>query len=224
MTLRVRLKICCIKSAEEAQIAARAGADALGLVGPMPSGPGTISYDEARHIAKTVAPPVSRWLLCSETSATGLIDAADQAGVDTLQIVRHLDPSVLQTLARQRPHLRRVQVIHVEDEGTLKRISDYDAHANAFLLDSGKPGGATETLGGTGDTHDWGISARFVAASRRPVMLAGGLNAGNIGQAIRAVRPYGIDLCSGVRSGDELDENKLTTFITALRQAEQDLS
>ncbi|WP_300527105.1 phosphoribosylanthranilate isomerase [Maricaulis sp.] len=222
--MRVRLKICCIKSAEEARLASAAGADALGLVGPMPSGPGTISYEQARHIARTVAPPVSRWLLSSETSAAGLIDAADQAGVDTLQIVRHLDPQILEELAGRRPHLRRVQVIHVEDEGALSLIGAYEAVTDAFLLDSGKPGAATETLGGTGDTHDWEISARFVAATQRPVMLAGGLNASNIADAVRTVRPYGIDLCSSVRSGDELDENKLTAFISALRQAEQDLS
>jgi phosphoribosylanthranilate isomerase len=222
--MRVRLKICCIKSPDEARRAALAGADALGLVGPMPSGPGTISYEDARHIARSVAPPVSRWLLSSETRTADLIDAADQAGVDTLQIVRHLDPQVLEELAYKRPHLRRVQVIHVEDEGALDLIEAYQDHANAFLLDSGKPSAATETLGGTGDTHDWDISARFVAATERPVMLAGGLNAGNIAQAVRTVRPYGVDLCSSVRTGDELDDNKLTTFITALRQAEQDLS
>ncbi|WP_300552100.1 phosphoribosylanthranilate isomerase [Maricaulis sp.] len=222
--MRVRLKICCIKSSDEARRAVLAGADALGLVGPMPSGPGTISYDDARHIAGTIAPPVSRWLLSSETSASDLIDAADQAGVDTLQIVRQLDPQGLEELARKRPHLRRVQVIHVEDEGALDLIRDYEAHADAFLLDSGKPAAATETLGGTGDTHDWDISARFVAATERPVILAGGLNARNIARAVRTVRPYGVDLCSSVRTSDELDDNKLNTFITALRQAEQDFS
>ena len=98
-------------------------------------------------------------------------------------------------------------------------IAAYAPFVDAFLLDSGKPGAAIPTLGGTGDVHDWDISAAFVAASPRPVFLAGGLTAANVGAAIARVRPFGVDLCSGVRTDDRLDAAKLAAFVGAVRQA-----
>lgn len=203
-------------------MAAAAGADILGLVGPMPSGPGTISYDDARAIASSLPADVEPWLLTSETTAEALAAASDQSGVSQLQIVRHVDPAQLQMLRADRPGLKLVQVIHVEGEGALARIEAYEPHVDAFLLDSGKPGGAVETLGGTGDVHDWSISARFIAATDKPVMLAGGLNAANVQDAVSRVQPHGVDLCSSLRQEDALDCKLLQDFVRALRLADQE--
>ncbi|MBO6795783.1 phosphoribosylanthranilate isomerase [Maricaulis sp.] len=222
MAVRTRLKVCCIKSVGEARMAVAAGADILGLVGPMPSGPGTITYAQARSIAAELPDTVEPWLLTSETTATTLAAAAEESGVSNLQIVRHLDPDELERLRSSRPELKLVQVIHVEDEGALGLISRYERHIDAFLLDSGKPSAAIETLGGTGDVHDWSISARFVAATNKPVMLAGGLKAGNVLDAVRRVRPYGVDLCSSLRQEDALDAELLQEFVQALRLADQE--
>lgn len=219
---RTRLKICCIKSVAEAHLAAAAGADILGLVGPMPSGPGTITYAQARVIASDLPGAVEPWLLTSETTARALDAAAEETGVKQLQIVRHVDPAQLQTLRAKRPDLKLIQVIHVEGEGALEKIKAYEPHVDAFLLDSGKPGGAVETLGGTGDVHDWSISARFVAATDRPVMLAGGLNAANVQDAVSRVQPHGVDLCSSLRQEDALDPKLLQDFVQALRLADQE--
>ena len=90
---------------------------------------------------------------------------------------------------------------------------------DAWRLDSGNRTLPVKELGGTGRTHDWGLSARIVAEAGVPVFLAGGLCAGNVGQAIRSVRPYGVDLCSGVRTGDALDERKLLAFMEAVEAA-----
>jgi len=131
--MRTRIKICCIASKDEADQAIAAGADALGLVAKMPSGPGPIA---------------------------------------------------------------------------------------SFLLDSGRPNAAIPELGGTGRAHDWNISAAFVKASPKPVFLAGGLTAGNVSDAIRQIRPFGVDLCSGVRTAGRLDPAKLRAFVAAVRQAD----
>lgn len=213
--MRTRIKVCCIASMAEAQLAIAAGADALGLVGAMPSGPGPIADALIAEIAARVPPGISRFLLTSETRAEAIADHAVRCGTDTVQIVSHIDPGESARLARLLPHVRRVQVIHVEDGGALDRIRLYAPHVHAFLLDSGRPGAATPELGGTGRVHDWAISAAFVAAAPVPVWLAGGLNAGNAAAAIDRVRPFGLDLCSGVRTAHRLDPARLAAFMAA---------
>jgi phosphoribosylanthranilate isomerase len=76
-------------------------------------------------------------------------------------------------------------------------------------------------LGGTGRIHDWAVSRRVVEAVREPVFLAGGLNPGNVGDAIRSVRPFGVDVCSGLRTAGRLDDAKLTDFMAAVAAADE---
>lgn len=198
-------------------MAVAAGADALGLVSAMPTGPGPIPEDAIAAIAATVPPPVEPFLLTAHADADAIADQARRLGVRTVQLVRHVDPAVHARLRREAPGLRLVQVIHVEDEGALDLIAPYAATAAAFLLDSGRP--SASELGGTGRAHDWAVSAEFVRRSPRPVFLAGGLHAGNAAEAIRTVRPYGLDLCSGVRTGGALDPERLSAFVEAVRAA-----
>lgn len=214
---QTRIKICCISSPDEARLAIAAGADALGLVGAMPSGPGPISDELIRAIVETVPPPIATFLLTSRTSADDIIDHVRYCGANTVQIVNHVYPKVHEALSREMPSVRRVQVIHVEDASALTLISDYADHVDAFLLDSGKPSAPVVELGGTGRTHDWGISAEFVRQSPKPVFLAGGLNPLNVVHAIRNVQPFGIDVCSGLRTDGSLDADKLTQFVKAVR-------
>jgi phosphoribosylanthranilate isomerase len=219
-----RIKVCCMASIAEMQMAIAAGADAVGLVAAMPSGPGPIADDLIAEIAARVPPPVAAFLLTSETNADAIADHVRRTGVPVVQIVSHIEPIESARLAMLLPQTRRVQVIHVEDRGALAMITAYAPHVHAFLLDSGKPGAAIPTLGGTGDVHDWDISAAFVTASPVPVFLAGGLTPANVGAAIARVRPWGVDLCSGVRSGGALDPTKLGPFIAAVRAADQGLA
>jgi len=213
--MRTRVKICCIASPEEAAMAIVAGADALGLVARMPSGPGPIADDAIAAIAAQVPPPVATFLLTAETSADAIAAHVQATGVTTVQIVSHIEPAQSVRLAQMLPKLRRVQVIHVEGADALDLIPAYAPHVHAFLLDSGRP--AAAELGGTGRTHDWSISAAFVQASPVPVFLAGGLTAANVGEAIAQVRPFGVDVCSGVRTDGGLDRAKLQAFMAAVR-------
>ncbi len=89
-------------------------------------------------------------------------------------------------------------------------------HVDAILLDSGNPKAQIKTLGGTGNVHDWKISKELVHAVKVPVFLAGGLHAGNVKEAIAIVKPFGVDVCSGVRTNGILDEIKLRHFVSAV--------
>lgn len=192
------------------------GADALGLVGEMPSGPGIIDDSAAREIAASTPPGVETFLLTSRVTASDITDHVRRCGTTTVQIVRHIDPDEYPALIEQLPATRRVQVIHVEDRSCLQLMEHYQAFVHAFLLDSGRPNAAIAEFGGTGRAHDWEISAEFVAKSAKPVYLAGGLNPGNAHAAISTVNPFGVDLCSGVRTNDKLNPTLLDQFTQAV--------
>ena len=217
--MRTRVKICCIANLAEAQMAIEAGADALGLVGPMPSGPGVITLDQASAIAQAAPPPVATFFLTSAQSAEDILEQAAQVRPTAVQIVRHIDPIESEKLAKLAPSLRRVQVIHVEDKRALDLIEVYAPFVHGFLLDSGRPSAPTAELGGTGRVHDWRLSRRIVKKSTLPVFLAGGLKPQNANRAIQEVGAFGLDLCSGVRSEGKLDSDKLRAFMKAVRDA-----
>jgi len=214
-----RLKICCISSHAEAALAIQAGADALGLVGDMPSGPGIIPDATIRSIALEVPAGVCAFLLTRECTASAIAAHVERCAVSTVQIVNHVEPQELERLREMLPSLRIVQVIHVEDTAALDLLGRYEASVHAFLLDSGSPGASVPLLGGTGRVHDWSVSAEFVRRARRPVFLAGGLTPSNVAEAIHTVRPFGLDICSGVRTDGRLDAAKLSAYVQAVQSA-----
>ena len=218
--MRTRVKICCLSSLGEARLAIAAGADALGLVAEMPSGPGPISDELAGVIAASVPPPVTAFLLTSREDGEAVAAHARAVGVTAVQIVRHLEPREHAAIRRADPRLRIIQVVHVEDEGSLDLARAYAETADALLLDSGRPGADVAELGGTGRAHDWSLSRRIVEATDRPVFLAGGLHPGNVAEAIARVRPFGVDVCSGLRPQGRLDAGRLAAFIAAVRRAD----
>jgi len=220
LNMRTKVKICCIANDAEAQMAASAGADLIGLVGPMPTGPGVLSLEECRPIVAAAPASVVPVLLTSADTGAAIADQISQTGVRAVQIVRHVDPEVHHVLQELVPDCQRLQVIHVEGPEALALIPVYVDLVDAFLLDSGKAG--TDELGGTGRTHDWSVSAEFVTRSGKPVYLAGGLTPSNVAEAVRMVQPYGVDLCSGLREGGPfgaLNSDKLAAFMTALEEA-----
>jgi phosphoribosylanthranilate isomerase len=210
------LKICCMATIAEAQAAVAAGASAIGVVGPMPSGAGIITLDRAREICLAMAGQVHCFLLSSATTAEALIAEADFTGADTLQIVDHVDEAVRLAIAAARPALKIVQVVHIESGASIDWGVDAARTSHMLLLDSGSFTGPVKELGGTGRVHDWSLSAKLVAASPVPCLLAGGIGAHNAARALAAVRPFGLDLCSSVRTSDLLDHIKLHALTVAL--------
>lgn len=213
---RPRIKICCIKSPAEAQLAIACGASALGLVSAMPSGPGVISEEEIARIARRVPPPVATFLLTSEHSAAAIVAQQRRCRTNTLQLCDHLPVAVYPHLRDQLPGIALVQVVHVADRASVDYAIAAAAHVDALLLDSGNPALNVKELGGTGRTHDWTLSRRIRDAVGIPLFLAGGLNATNVVEAIAVVEPFGLDLCSGVRTNDQLDPVKLRAFFAAI--------
>jgi phosphoribosylanthranilate isomerase len=217
---RIRIKICCIQSEAEARLAIAQGADALGLVGTMPSGPGPIEDELIAAIAARVPPPLATFLLTSETEAEAIIDHARRCRTNTLQLVDRIADEVYPRLRQALPGIKLVQVIHVRGEEAFAEAVAAAVHADALLLDSGRPHAPIKVLGGTGRVHDWAVSRRIVEAVTCPVFLAGGLRAANVGAAIATVRPFGVDVCTGVRRADySLDPEKLEAFVGAVAAA-----
>jgi phosphoribosylanthranilate isomerase len=212
---RPRVKICCISSAEEASLAVRYGASALGLVSAMPSGPGVIEDNLIREIAATVPPGVATFLLTSAQDADTIIAQQRHAGVNTLQICDWLTGGSYEDIRDALPGIKLVQVIHVTGPESLDEARMVATQVDAVLLDSGNQSLAVKELGGTGRVHDWAISRAIRAAIDIPLYLAGGLNADNVAEAIDAVRPFALDICSGVRTDGWLDEAKLSAFMRA---------
>lgn len=213
--MRPRVKVCCISSREEAELAIAHGASALGLVSEMPSGPGVISEEEIAKIAAKVPPPVSTFLLTSLRDVEGIAEQVRRCGTNTVQLCDSIDGNH-ERLRRSLPGVKIVQVIHVVGPESVDDARDAARGVDAILLDSGNPALAVKELGGTGRTHDWALSKQIVDSVDRPVFLAGGLNSVNVSEAIEAVRPFGLDLCSGVRTNGFLDGSKLSDFFAKI--------
>ncbi len=215
---RPKIKICCIQSVAEARLAVAHGADAPGLVSAMPSGAGIIADERLiPEIAATVPPPVATFLLTSLTDTDAIIAQHRRCRTSTIQLVDALTRGTHTDLRAALPGIRLVQVIHVLDESSAAEALAAAPHVDALLLDSGNPHLAVKQLGGTGRTHNWALSRRIVEKSGKPVFLAGGLRAENVAAAWDAVRPWGFDICSGVRTPDDhLDERRLAAFVAAV--------
>lgn len=213
--MQPKVKICCISSVEEARIAVEHGASALGLVARMPSGPGPIADDLILSIARTVPPPIATFMLTSETAAQAIIAHHRRTLTNTIQIVDELAEGSYEEIKRELPTIKLVQVIHVIDESSVDEAIRIAASVDALLLDSGNPKAAIKELGGTGRVHNWGLSRKIVEQSKVPVFLAGGITADNVKKAIDEVNPFGIDLCSSVRTNGKLDPTKLERFFAA---------
>ncbi len=213
------IKICCINSIAEVHMAIEAGASALGLVGPMPSGPGVITDELIFEIARATPPPIATFLLTSETSVVEIIKHHQRTHTNTIQLVDALKVGTYKELRLALPGIKLVQVIHVQDEESVAEAIAAAEMVDAILLDSGNPKLQVKELGGTGRTHNWQLSRKIRGSIAVPVFLAGGLNALNIQQAISEVQPFGIDLCNGVRTGGRLDRDKLDHFVSLVRQS-----
>ena len=213
---RPRVKICCISSIDEARIAIEHGASALGLVGHMPSGPGVIADELICQIAKIVPPPISTFLLTSETKPQDIIAHYRRAQTSTIQIVDELEKRAYKLLRNELPNVKLVQVIHVIDDNSIQEAIEISNYVDAILLDSGNPNLTVKELGGTGRTHNWELSSEIRKSIPIPLFLAGGLNKDNVRLAIEKVGPFGLDLCSGVRTNGKLDPQKLHEFFNAI--------
>ncbi len=218
-TPRPRVKICCIASAEEAALAVEAGASALGLVSQMPSGPGVIGDELIAEISRSVPPSIGTFLLTSRQSVSEVVEQQRVCRTNTVQLCDHLTVGTHRELKQALPGISIVQVIHVTGSESIEQAVRIAPHVDAILLDSGNQNLVVKELGGTGRTHDWSLSRAIRERIGVPLFLAGGLTPVNVQTAIHAVGAFGLDLCSGVRTGGILDSAKLNAFFAAVQSA-----
>jgi phosphoribosylanthranilate isomerase len=184
----------------------------------MPSGPGVVDDELAAQIVRVTPPPIATFMLTSELTAEDIVAHQQRVGANTIQLVDALPTGTYGQLRAALPDIKVVQVIHVIDERSLEEaLQAVQEGADALLLDSGNPNLAVKELGGTGRVHNWQVSRRIVEQSPVPVFLAGGLNPANVREAVEQVQPFGLDICSGVRTNGQLDERKLDAFMRALQ-------
>jgi len=217
----LRIKICCISSIAEAQMAVKYGANAVGLVSAMPSGPGVIPDDRIAEIVPHIPPGVDSVLLTCARDEQTIVAQQRRFGVNTLQLVDNVDEETLKEVRAALPGIGLVRVIHVTGPEAIDDALRFGPLVDGLLLDSGNPKAAVRVLGGTGRVHDWAISRAIVEKSPVPVYLAGGLRPENVADAVRQVRPYGIDVCSGVRVDWKLNEARLAEFVRSAREAQR---
>ena len=216
-TLTPRVKICCISSVAEAALAVECGASALGLVSHMPSGPGVISDEQIGEIATTVPPAIGTFLLTARQSVADIIKQQRFCRTNTIQICDYLTHGTHRELKAALPGISIVQVVHVTGPDSVEEAAQVAPYVDAILLDSGNQKLAVKELGGTGRTHDWSLSRAIRERIGTPLFLAGGLTPDNVARAIEDVGPFGLDLCSSVRTDGKLDASKLQRFFAAVR-------
>ncbi len=202
-------------------MAVEAGASAVGLVSHMPSGPGVITDALIAEIAATLPPAIGTFLLTSRQSVDEIVAQQRFCRTNAIQICDHLTRGTHRQLKEALPGISIVQVIHVTGPESVDEAVSVAPHVDAILLDSGDQKLAVKELGGTGRTHDWRLSREIRERVSVPLFLAGGLTPENVGQAIRDVGPFAVDVCSGVRTDVRLDAGKVSRFFAALRSLSQ---
>jgi len=202
----VRIKICGITNLEDARLAAELGAHALGFIF-YPKSPRAVAPDAAREIIRNLPPLVMTVGVFVDEEAELVRETAERAGLDWVQLHGQESPEYCRSLGR-----RVIKGFRIKDQGSLSPLPDYRDAVQAFLLDTYKAG----TAGGTGETFDWMLARQAVALW--PIILAGGLNPENIGQAIKVAQPAAVDVASGVEtSPGKKDPEKIRAFFGAIR-------
>jgi phosphoribosylanthranilate isomerase len=192
-------------------LAVEAGADAVGfLVGIRHLTEDSLVPTIAKHLVSQTPPFVNTVMVTHLVHANEILDLHDTLLTSTIQLHDELDPQEIETIRTARPHLTLIKAIHVVDDTAIEAAEIFAPYVDALLLDSR----TAERIGGTGLSHDWNISQRIVASASKPVILAGGLNPSNVAEAIRKVKPYGVDVNSGVDDAEgKKDGAKLHDFI-----------
>ncbi|WP_417498871.1 phosphoribosylanthranilate isomerase [Methylophaga sp.] len=204
--MRTRVKICGITRQQDADFAAESGADAIGLVFYPPS-PRAISFAQANTITANLAPFVSKVALFVDPDKDLVSRCLDELSVDILQF--HGDESPDFCHQFEMPYLKAVRM---RDGVNIQEVADDYSTASALLLDTYQPG----LPGGTGKTFDWSQISRI----DKPIILAGGLHASNVLQAIHQVQPYAVDVSGGVESDKGIKSHeKISTFMREVANA-----
>lgn len=212
----VRVKVSCIRSPEEAGLAVSFGAAAIGVASGVPGSTEELGDDQVAAITASVRDDIGTFLLTALEDPEEIAAKASRCGVNTVQLWEPLAPEAYIELRRAAPGLSIAQSVHVVDESAVEQARELAGVADALVLGSTNPEPPFRWTSPHGRTHDWEISRRIVEFAQIPVILSGGLTARNVADAVRLVRPYGVEVCSSVRSDGKLDTSLLVQFLEAL--------
>jgi phosphoribosylanthranilate isomerase len=207
-----RAKICGVTNAADRDAVVAAEADAVGVVVDVPvETPREIDAERAADLVAGTPPFVSTVLVTMPSAVESALALQRRVGADAVQVHDGLSPAFVGGL-RRRTDAAVLAAVDPDDPA----IDDYAARTDALLVDArGRNGG-----GGTGETVDWDRAATLVADLEGPVVLAGGLTPENVGEAVDAVDPYGVDVASGIeRAGGEKDHDAVRSFVATAQRA-----
>lgn len=200
----IRVKICGNKSIEEVSIAAKFGADAVGLiVGVTHRSEDYLPPSIAGNILKHIPVFVTAVLVTHLNSSKEVLKIHEEVPTSVVQLQDYIPISEAEKIKRKMPQVKLIKAVHVIDESSIDAALEAADFFDAILLDSIAE--KEDRIGGTGKVHDWSISRKIVSLIKKPVILAGGLTPDNVVDAIEYIKPYGVDVNSGV---DNLDRSK----------------
>jgi phosphoribosylanthranilate isomerase len=232
LKLKVRTKICGIRSPEEIELAALYGADAVGFITEVPvESPRKLDFDTAAYLVTQVPKSLSSVLVIMPEDSDTAVELIEKIKPDIVQIHSKL-PLLELEIIKEKTDIPIIKTLSVSVKGEASdkktrneapvsnllekvRLLEETGIVDSILLDTARP----EKPGGTGCVHDWTLSRRISEETRLPLILAGGLKPENVRKAIRAVSPYAVDTASGVETRGKKDAVKIKNFIEEVRCA-----
>lgn len=217
---RVRIQVAGVSSLEEALFLERLGVDALGFTVRLPEGVHDgLTEAKARSIIQALPPFVTSVAITYVSEARSALELARYLGVTALQLHGDFPASELEMVRVAAPHLKIIRAVSVVGSEAMAVARSWERRVDALILDTYDP--ATGRRGATGKTHDWMLSAEIVRNVRVPVILAGGLTARNVADAIRTVNPWAVDTHTGVEDAQgRRDFAAMEAFVESVRRAE----
>jgi phosphoribosylanthranilate isomerase len=216
----MRIKICGIKTEADVDIVNKSGADAAGfLVGQLHTSTDFILPSTAARLSMMLAPFITPVIVTHLIDAVSILDMVDKTGITTIQLHGGNSPEDVRKICDTlRETGKIIYAVHIIKGEIVPSLEEYYPFIDAILLDSYNM--STGQVGGTGQIHDWALSAQIVRTSQVPVILAGGLNPSNVGEAIRTVNPYGVDANSGLKNHEGGRDRELcNAFVENARKA-----
>ena len=208
----IKVKICGLTNIDDALSAASCGADAIGIVN-VPESKRYVKLHDAREIFKAMPPFVARVVVASPARISE-IKEIERSGAEYIQL-HGIEDVMFVKEVRESTRLKLIKQIYVTGPETIEQAEVYSDLVDAILLDTKTKDG----MGGTGQVHDWSISREITQRVKKPVILAGGLDPGNVLDAIEKVGPYAVDVASGVETAPGIkDQNKIKQFLLNVKK------
>jgi len=208
-----RIKVCCIKNKTEAIAAMKLGVDAIGLSYDTDGSHYSVPPDKIREITRAIPPSIDAFILTRSTNSWDLIDLVRKVKNRTVQLVDRLGLGNYLEIRSSIPCVKIVQTIKLTGDEAFETAIKVDPFVDLIILESEEPESLSSGQTENESSMDWELCKRIIENLDTPVIIAGGLNPGNVAEIVHYTKPFGVDVCKGVRTNDELDISKLGRFI-----------